>query len=358
MKNEIRQTMERLLEAYPAKTIAESYLKCGKIHYKTLDKDFPELWKHVLAKRYILPQYRQQDYVSQEACDYLLLDSFFGYLRGVLDLKDHVLAHVMNNFIASLSCGRPIYFLERELGVPLLRTKLPMDYRGTDIKWRWPAFRVYLPKGLLIIDREGPSSIMFLDICHVDKGMGKGIPKPINQELRDARLWGKVPILDSDFEGMSVSMFLDFDSPESCIAYAASSRLEEQSIKDILEQTHFVLESGVPSDKLDAEFQNRALSLSINLLLYLSSIPLEYEPQALRKPSLDGKHRITGLYPAKFVGASKLRPLQKSGPSIPTGAHLTSHYRAGHWKRQVHGHGRAERKLIWIGLYGTGDYRA
>lgn len=35
-------------------------------------------------------------------------------------------------------------------------------------------------------------------------------------------------------------------------------------------------------------------------------------------------------------------------PSEPTGRHVTTHWRRGHWRRQPHGPGRTERKLIFI----------
>jgi hypothetical protein len=361
MDNEIIKGLREIQKKFPGKTLAESYLKSRLFTYKNLARDYPTIWKYVFAKRYILPNYRQADYVSQEACDYLLLDSFFGYLEHRMDLKDHVLAHCMNNFIAAMNYGRPTFFLERELGEPLLRTKLPMDYTGSDIHWRWPAMRVYIPKGLVCLVRNGqPNNVMFLDIAYVPKGKLMRIPEAINKELQTSPFTGRIPMLDSEFEGMSVTTFLDFDCPESVVGYAASSKLETQSIKEIMDQTHYELASGTKSDELDTNFQDRILALAINILIFLSSMPIEYESAAIRKARLEGKHLQTGLFPAKFVGQCQIRATKKADAhiaNIPTGKTTASHWAAGHWKRQPIGPGRKDRKLIWILSYATGEYR-
>jgi hypothetical protein len=55
------------------------------------------------------------------------------------------------------------------------------------------------------------------------------------------------------------------------------------------------------------------------------------------------------------VGKSQYRPSQKPHYHIAqdTGRKLPKHWRAGHWKRQVIGMKRGERKLIWIEPYET-----
>src|SRR5271166_5813468 len=301
--------MKSLLGKFPGDTIAEAYINSRKSYYKKVDKLFPVLWKAVFSKRYILPSYRQPDYVKQEACDYLLLDSFFGYLSAEIPIKDHVSAHTMNNFVQSLHYDRPTFYLERELGEPLLRTKLPLDYYAGDINWRWPAFRVYLPTNLLTITRDGlPSSVMFLDICYVPRGIKAEIPKAINDELTKVmgHTKGQIPLLSSEYEGMACTCILDFDSPLSIIAYAASCKLERNAIKDIMKETHTELASPFKTDELDVAFMNKMLALSINILIFLSSVPLEYEQkEVIRKPKMEGKRLITGLYPARFIGQSQ-----------------------------------------------------
>src|SRR5271166_5176082 len=97
----------------------------------------------------------------------------------------------------------------------------------------------------------------------------------------------------------------------------------------------------------------------INKKIRESMERLQYEPAAIRKAKMEGKHMITGLFPAKFVGQQQIRATKKPThvASLPTGKHTAAHWAAGHWKRQPYGPGRTERKLIWILSYPTGEYR-
>jgi hypothetical protein len=346
------------------KSFTQRYIDSARDTYKRLPEEHPVLWKMVTGKRYILPNFRQADYVSQEACDWLLIDSFFGYLNGVLSMDDHVSCHCTNNMIVALHYNRPTFFLERELGEPLLRTTLPLDYYASDINWRWPAFRIYLPKGLLTLKRgKDIASAMFLDIAYMPKGPGKSIPEAINNELNSLpRIFlGKLPYIISMFEGFSVTTFLDFESITSAVGYSASAMLEQNKLREVIEQIHKdKLASPFKTDEADDVFINKMLGLAINILLFLSSVPMEYEKEeALRKAKLEGKKLIPGLFPAKFVGKAQLRPTAGKSSHIAdiTGKHTASHWAAGHWKRQPFGPGRTERKLIWIVSYPTGEYR-
>ena len=345
-------------------TFTQKYIASARGIYKDIPRRYPELWKLVTGKRYILPNYRQSDYVSQEACDWLFIESFFGYLHGKLSMDDEVGCHCFSNMMTATHYGRPTFFLERELGEPLERSVLPLDYYASDINWRWPAFRVYLPKGLLTVKRNGEvSSTMFLDICHLPKGPGKPLPDIISRELdsQHRRFRGKIPFIVSPFEGFSVTTFLDFDSIDNAVGYSASAKLEESSIRDLIEQVeHDKLISPFPTDEADQVFLNKLLALAINVLLFLSSVPLEYQKEEiLRKARLEGKKLIPGLYPAKFVGKQQLRPIAGKPAHIATltGRHTASHWAAGHWKRQPFGPKNQDRKLIWIVSYPTGEYR-
>jgi hypothetical protein len=358
---EVLQTLKDLAKHYPGKSITDAFIASRKQYYMDLPKLFPALSKAVLSKRYILPNYRQTDYVKQEACDYLLLDSFFGHLSAQIPVADHVSVHCLNNFVNALHYGRPTFYLERELGEPLLRAKLPLDYYTSDINWRFPAFRVYLPRNLLTITRDGaPSNVMFLDINHVRKGKGLEVPKDIKAELSKHSFAGYIPLLESGFEGLSVSWVLDFDSPSCVMAYAVSTGIEEGQIRDLIKQSHGKLATPFESDELDTDFSNKVLFLAINILLFMSSVPIEYESTtAFRKPKTEGTRLIPGLYPAKFIGQSQLRPSSKqAAPTaghLPTGKHLAAHWRAGHWKRQPFGPKQVDRKLVFILTYHVGD---
>jgi hypothetical protein len=114
-------------------------------------------------------------------------------------------------------------------------------------------------------------------------------------------------------------------------------------------------------DDVDDVFLKKIELLALNILLFLSAYPLEYEPEekhVLRKPRMEGKHQIPGLYPARFVGQSQIRPTQKAHAVAHMISqeeyHMKRHWKCGHWKRQAFGPKRADRKLIWINPYQAG----
>jgi hypothetical protein len=92
-----------------------------------------------------------------------------------------------------------------------------------------------------------------------------------------------------------------------------------------------------------------------NVLLFLGSLPEEYEPDQVLRPAREKKGRFRPeLRAARFLGKEAYRPASRpSGPHQPTGRKLPGHWRAGHWRRQTFGEGGLQRKLIWIQPYKT-----
>lgn len=374
-ENRIRRykdSLNELKKLYPKMPLEEIYMKSRQGFYKDFQKDFPALYKHVFGRKYILPNYRQPDYHRAEACDYLMVDSMFGYLQGHFPESDHVSGHCISNFIQSLWYDKPTFYLEKELGWPLLKTPIPADYETNEIRWRWPALRVYLPKGLLqmtkgVDGKPVTSHVMFLDIAYIEKDSTLHIPPDINNEI--TRNFGppgmsglhRIPLRKSSFEGFCVSCFFDFDAPESAIAYAASAPLEAGSIRQLMksmEEGKDELPSPYKLDDVDREFNNRMLAFAVNILMFLSALPIEYEPdeKPLRQPKVEGRRLIPGLYPARFIGQSQIRP--KAGEPhtvIHSGKTFDPQWRCGHWKRIWFGPGKKEWRRQWIGLYHTGD---
>ena len=58
----------------------------------------------------------------------------------------------------------------------------------------------------------------------------------------------------------------------------------------------------LPIDQEDRRLMLRVDRVVINVLLYLSHLPFQYETPELRKPRFEGKRMIPGLYPARFIG--------------------------------------------------------
>jgi hypothetical protein len=350
----------------PNVALSKQYLKVSEQTYRKLQKKIPTLWSAMMTRRYLLPKYRQSDYYNQEACDYLMLDFLAEFTQARLSrATDEVLNTQYVSIVRSLECGRPTLFLEKEFAAVLEKSPLPDDYEIDDIKWRWPSFRVYLPKGYLTIKRHGQKcSMMFIDIVKVDKDVDYELPSTMVKEIHGLFRDYRIPPFRNAYSGMGVSGNLDFDCVESAIAYAGTAPIDATTVFKIMSIVSGTpLKTSLTSDELDNEFTARMLKIALKILLFLSSYEIIPDPPdagLIRKPSMDGDRQITGLYHAKFVGQSAIR-LTESGAkdkgmmvSSVNGRTVAPHWVSGHWQRICHGPKHSLRKLVWIGIYRTG----
>jgi hypothetical protein len=253
--------------------------------------------------------------------------------------------------------------LEKEFAPTLMKSPLDVDYAVETIKWRWPSFRVYLPKGFLTIRRENVDcSIMFLDIVRKDKDANYNLPRDMARELRQFFGDYDEPVWRTNMGGIAVSGNLDFDGPQAGIAYAATTPFDAPSIGKLIEEvSKHPLRAGLKSDELDHILTNRMLVLAFKILLLLSEfeiIPDPLESDVIRKPSMDGDRQLTGLYRAKFVAQSVFK-LTESGAKAKgiishTGRTIMPHWVCAHPQRIAYGPKHSLRKLVWIAMYRTG----
>jgi hypothetical protein len=326
----------------------------------------PLTWSAITGKRYLVPTHRQPDYYNQEALDNLLVFFLATYIAGDYGAKpDHIIRLMYLSAVLALKEQRPVYFLERELGEALMRTQLPGDLVTDDIHWRRGHMRIMLPKGLITIERpDGPRrDAMFLDIGKAKAGEMQRLPDMYTQELaRFAMQHGRLstrniptPIFDKD--GLMVCTQLSGDiNQDPGLNYGVVRPFEGRKIKEIKVGGHF--DTGAICDETDDELMDRMEHLAVNILLFMGSVPLEYEPEKkdlIRKLRQVNDRLIPALWAAKFVGRSQYRPSQKPHYHSAqfTGKKLPQHWRAGHWKRQHYGVKWGESKLIWIEPYQT-----
>jgi len=325
----------------------------------------PLTWAAVTGKRYIVPAHRQGDYWNQEALDNLMAFFLATYVGGDYGQKpDHVIRLMYMSAVLALKEQRPTYFLERELGEALMRTQLPGDLSTDDIHWRRSHMRIMLPKGLVGIDREdGRRDAMYLDIAKARAGVLERLPEPYQKELSmfslmHGRPMGRdlpTPVFDKD--GLMVATQLSGDiNTDPGLNYGLVRPFEGRKLKDIRVGEHF--DTGAQCDESDDHLMDRMEHLAVNILLFMGSVPLEYDPEKselLRKPRQVNDRLIPALWAAKFVGRSQYRPSQKPHyhQATFTGRKLPQMWRAGHWKRQHFGPKYGESKLIWIEPYQT-----
>ena len=327
----------------------------------------PITWMAITGKRYILPNFRQVDYYNQESLDHIFGFFLSTYVAGDYGASpDHIIRLMYLTSILAMKDQRPIYFLERELGQKLMCTKMPGDLETDDIHWRRASMRIMLPKGLITIQRDGQEErdAMFLDIAKAKAGELSQLSPEMTHELSNfALMYGRLkmrdiptPVFEKD--GMVVCSQLSGDiNMDPGLNYGVVRPFEGRKIKDIQVGGHFT--TGSTCDSTDDQLLARMEHLAVMVLLFMGSVPLEYEVKEadpLRKVRQINDRIIPGLWPAKFMGKSQYRPSSKTThyhEATFTGRKLPKHWVAGHWKRQVYGMKRGERKLIWIEPYTT-----
>jgi hypothetical protein len=331
----------------------------------------PQTWKIIAGKRYILPQYRTPDYWNQELCDgvmALFLSAYFGCEFG--EKPNSVLNACYMNYALAILENRPVYYLEKELGEALMRTQLPKDLSADDLHWRRRQMRIMLPSGLLSIERDGlTQSLMYLDIGKM-KASQQLFLTPVSEEEMNvyARLrriaegkplhsYNVRPIFER--EGIVISGQLNPPPDTFGLDYGLMRPLDSGLSIGELIQIGGAYETESPCDADDDLFLARMQHLAFNILIFMGSVPMEYDQEKLeqiRKMRVENERVIPGLFNAKFVGRSQYRPSHRPQyvrPATSTGRHMAQHWVAGHWKRQAYGAHRAQRKLIWLQPYET-----
>lgn len=333
---------------------------------KGIAKHCPITYRKLFGRKFILPKYREGHYHSLEYQNLASFDRCISFSLNPNALDDVIRCTIANTF-ASLEYNQPTLFLERELGEMLLRTPILADITTGDINWRWPAFRIVLPKGLVSINRpDGIRDLTHFDVCHIGPANNIVVPieiaREVEQFVRKLLPWAKTEDI-SRFE-------FKYKDPGLCIS-SALDRAERADMGQTVygmvkpwgdirlgdyQVIHGDLSTPFAQDDADRGLLNRLEHVVINVLLFLSATPLEYAPETvLRKARTEGSHIIPGLVNARFVGQSQVRPLRVEGkaPPVPSGRHLPGHWVAGAWKRVVYGPNRSLRRLQWIQPYRT-----
>jgi hypothetical protein len=327
----------------------------------------PKLNAAIAKRRYLLPKVRQADYVSQDFCDNHFRRMIMEWGLGRIANNNSSAIEALN-LLAALKYDRPLLYLERELGEKLIETDLPEDFTTEDIHWPWPNFRVMLPLKLVGAShfKGVPMHAVYFDLTLWEKGMEMGLDRKYAVELKG--FLGKHTRsveemsgfqLQEHSSGFYLSAMSDYQMPDfmpdvaSCLASWKNWKL-----RDMIASSGRIL-NGNKQGEVNHKFLERCRLLAFNLLLFFSQEPLSVMPdQWVRKPKTEGKHLVSGLLPARFVGdcMPKFRanpPINPKDPE-PSGEHYAPHWVRGYWKRVVYGKGRALRKRQWIMPYRTG----
>ena len=108
-----------------------------------------------------------------------------------------------------------------------------------------------------------------------------------------------------------------------------------------------------------------ALQLVVNALCYVAAYPDDIDtvwpegtPEALKQKALNGKGKeqmratsklaALGYVPVHICGKQVTEQRSIHGIHSQEHGHISTHWRRGHWRNQVHGPARSLRKLIWV----------
>jgi hypothetical protein len=336
---------------------------------KQIAKQAPLAYKTFFGRRYLLPNYRQADYMPQPFQNEVAFDRVCTYAAGAAPSNDEPWQICLGNTVAALNYNRPTLFLERELGEALMHTDILETLQTGDLHWRWPAFRVYLPSDLVTINREAeqPRWAVFFDIAEVSP-LGFSCPLPLAKELDqfiatsindsfNLRILQRAKFQFKE-HGMAVSTALNkSDHPD--ITQTIYAQLKPWGLISVTKYINIGedLKGGHKQDEADRRFLKKLEHLVLNVMLFLSSHPEEYEPfHVLRGASLNPRKPQDELVRAHFVGDAYARARSATHTaSRPTGRHVAAHWVSGHWRRIAYGVGLTLRRLQWIQPYQTTD---
>ena len=346
---------------------------------KLIRSKFPRTDRLLNGIRFQLPVRRQADYPNHEytACwdGQLLMDGLTASRLNLLGDSTRWKS-IAGPFLVTnewLKLNQRTLFVERELGEALKRTDLPEGFCPQDLRWRWNALRLVLPAGLFegqrqVFEGEVPAAswdIPSITFLKINKGQSFDYHPDLSKEAQAVFLikteGGIDRILaseDSNEDGMGFYFYrrLSPDQKWSAPLYSAC-RLNDQTLRALAEApAQRPADDPYALDHRADTYLTEVKRFLFNVLLFLGSLPEEYEPDQVLRAAREKKgHLRPELRAARFLGKEAYRPARRptGAEHEATGHQLPGHWRAGHWRRQAFGEGSLQRKLIWIQPYKT-----
>ena len=326
--------------------------------YELYRKIAPKVVDLLEPRRYVLEGASSQNYISP-------IKAVAGDI-----LNTHLLAHDSPEIMGAMSpgqfnnikhfylaqqgawinCSSPIYYLAPDIGEALMDTDLPPELTLTDMLWPYPALRVFLPHGLLTY---GGCPVPFLDLAKWPTAGTYTASEPLLDDLdRVYREMGynppnELPRITIDNPVITISWNEAYSMDKvSSLPNFMTVTLKAEKISSIL--------LGFKEDQVTPEAE-RMFNIAMNIILLLGWEPEEISKETLlRKAQTSPKGEVTrtALWSPRFIGRPVFGAARKSS-GISNGRQTFEQVRKAHWKRQVYGPGRTERKLIRVQLYRT-----
>jgi hypothetical protein len=307
---------------------------------------FPHTWKALNARRYVLSgavrsEYLDQTDVARADVEYMLCEVNNLIARGNQNTEADQFSFLQCAHL--LSYDLQTFFIKHDLGQALLRSVLPVSLEASDLRSPFPAFRVNLPKDLLVHPILG--SCFRLEISQFEAKDYVGLPPAIHDEIH-MNFNVDVQFVRVSHDGVVVSGF--FGIGKSTLT--EWRRTDYPTLKQVVSQT---MTYDPTVDATDITFLTTMFAFGLKLMLFMADQPAEITkpPPPWRNPKKPTGKPGFGMYAARYIQPplrTIFAPEKSKHQSIPTGEKRAPHWRRAHWRRQGFGLKHGQRKLVWI----------
>ncbi len=245
----------------------------------------------------------------------------------------------------------PTYFIGEDIGAAIGETEPPGDTPIEDIRSPYPAFNVWLPKGMLTL---GKGRVERLTIAFLKQEIAISIDRQMVEEIRSRYATAERPpywqsavtvqapasiYIEAQIEGESpVEVFTAWDA---------------ETLGKLVQNFRAIGGGSETFPQSDAE---ALLRLAVNIVMVLGWVPDEVGEETLvRKAQANRKGEITKteLWEPRFIGRPVFRTPRPATSGTGDGPDRFDEVRRAHWKRQAYGPAHSLRKVIWVSLYRT-----
>ncbi len=336
-----------------------------KFHQLICDH-MPKMRAHFQPKRYVLPAGVSDLYaptgvaLASDLIEFVAaVQKCADYERGI-NRDANLLYSGLNVLVAQekwASLGCPNYYLGTDIGKAIVDTEPPADFLIEDIKLPFSAMRIWIPRDWYPLLGK---HLCYIDICLVRKDDQPTINAGLASEAWNTNFapdfpQGK-PRANYAMDQLVVNAVVNEGEP-TLIRFGFE--WENGTIGSLLAESRARRDAS--GDDPSEWYGTNMLPFIINLLLVLGGVPDEVSEEKCVTPAKigsGGRVKKAAIWQPAFIGQPTFQPLdslQSSGAvESSSDRKLPSHVRRGHWKRQAHGQGWTQRKLIWVHLYRTG----
>lgn len=248
--------------------------------------------------------------------------------------------------------GVPTFFVGNEFCQAVQNTQPPEDFKFSDLKWPRNSMLFVLPD--TFVRSQFKYAVPFISVSRVEPGDYPNARQPDwdvymarSIHVPEARINFRFTCFYANQSPCDYTGTYPLDLQVSQIAdapFADASYMEEA----LWHIEHTVPEDGPKDEEEDKQLQCAVISFATKLMLALTARPEMVTEGTCVRPARIRRGVVTKdeLWSPNMIGWE-----YRAKHSVPQGGTHASprmHWRRGHMRNQVHGEGRALRKLMWI----------